>query len=283
MENQPFQLTDNMIGKEIGRHKYANLKSKLEEKLTAEEKEQIKIFENRHKPNPIANNRNHDYFEKINKPETTKELKIHANDLFSAFKKYFFEVNGKHFELNETTRENIAPFLYYFSKDEKFFDCKNLTNFSKPSFHKGLLVIGNFGNGKTSVFKTFEKIFKNIPGYIFNGYSANQVVTEFEKCNDDILRKEFEQKMFKGKRYFDDLKTERIASNYGKVNIFKEILEERYNQKSLTHISCNYKDGFPNDLNEALKEFGEKYGGRVYDRLFEMFNIIEFKGKSFRI
>jgi len=228
-------------------------------------------------------NQIHDYFDKIYNPEPKKEVKITANGLFSVFKRIFIELNGKPFELNETTRENIAPFLYYFSKDEKFFKCQNLTSLSNPSFDKGLLVVGDFGNGKTSVFKTFEDIFKYLPSHIFTGYTANEVVTEFEKCSDEELRREFERKMYKGRRYFDDLKTERIASNYGKVNIFKEILEERYNRKSITYISCNYKDGFPNDINEALKEFGEKYGGRVYDRLFEMFNIIEFKGKSFRI
>lgn len=283
MENQPFQQTDNLIGKEIGRRKYSDLKSKIPELLTDLEKKQIEIYEHRHNHSKENNQYLHDYFEMINKPKTKSEFKIDANELFSVFKKYFHYINGKEFELNDVTRENIAPFLYYFSKNEKFFDCKNLNNLSKPSFDKGLLVIGDFGNGKTSVFKTFEKIFKNVPGYIFTGYSANHVVVEYEKCTDDILRKEFEQKMFKGKRYFDDVKTERTASNYGKVNIFKEILEERYNQKSLTYISCNYKEGYPNDINEALCEFGEKYGGRVYDRLFEMFNIIEFKGKSFRI
>lgn len=283
MENQPFQQTDNLIGKEIGRHKYSDLKSKIPELLTDLEKKQIEIYENRHNQTKQNSQYLHDYFEMINRPKVKTEIKIDVNELFTVFKNTFLELNGKKFELNDVTRENIAPFLYYFSKNEKFFKCKNLSNLSKPSFDKGLLVIGDFGNGKTSVFKTFEKIFKNIPGYIFTGYSANHVVVEYEKCTDDILRKEFEQKMFKGKRYFDDVKTERTASNYGKVNIFKEILEERYNQKSLTYISCNYKEGFPNDINEALSEFGEKYGGRVYDRLFEMFNIIEFKGKSFRI
>lgn len=283
MENQPFQQTDNLIGKEIGRHKYSDLKSKTPELLTDLEKKQIEIYENRHKQTKQNSQYLHNYFEMINKPKIKTEIKIDVNELFTVFKNTFLELNGKKFELNDVTRENIAPFLYYFSKNENFFKCKNLSNLSKPSFDKGLLVIGDFGNGKTSVFKTFEKIFKNMPGYIFTGYSANHVVVEYEKCTDDILRKEFEHKMFKGKRYFDDVKTERTASNYGKVNIFKEILEERYNQKSLTYISCNYKDGSPNDINEALSEFGEKYGGRVYDRLFEMFNIIEFKGKSFRI
>ncbi|OIQ22174.1 MAG: hypothetical protein BM557_02020 [Flavobacterium sp. MedPE-SWcel] len=106
-----------------------------------------------------------------------------------------------------------------------------------------------------------------------------------------IQRKEidFETLMWKGSRYFDDLKTERIASNYGKVNIFKELLEERYNRvdpktkkRLKTFVTCNFKEGFEDNLEKAVDEFGEKYGSRVWDRMFEMFNIIEFKGKSFR-
>jgi len=95
-----------------------------------------------------------------------------------------------------------------------------------------------------------------------------------------------------GDRYFDDIKTERHASNYGKVNLFKDILENRYNNrvqivKGVTKINktfgtCNYKEGYEGNTEVALEEFGEMYGGRIYDRLFEMFNIIEFKGKSFR-
>lgn len=126
----------------------------------------------------------------------------------------------------------------------------------------------------------------------FKGYTANEVVGMFEKCNDDASKKDFERKMNFGSRYFDDIKTERIASNYGKVNIFKDIFETRYNNRiqtvndktiiNKTFATCNYKDGYEGNLEVAVDEFLEKYGGRVYDRLFEMYNIIEFKGKSFR-
>src|SRR5690606_14572614 len=153
------------------------------------------------------------------------EIKIKANQLFHVSEKQFEIDNDKSFIMNDTTMENLDPFLYYFSIDEKFFSSKNLTQISKPIFKKGLLVIDDSGNGKTNVFKNFVSLFKKTPSYIFTGYTANYVVSEFEKCSDDELRKDFERRMFKGRRYFDDLKTERIASNYGKVNIFKEILE----------------------------------------------------------
>lgn len=269
----------------IGIRKYEYLKSINPEHLSDEQKEQIRVFEER--KNICFNSKKaSDYFKELNKGKVQKELQVEARELYDLLVKKFPEVNGKQFQKQEgITIANLSPLIYYFSKDKRFFECDNLSRISEPSFDKGLLIIGGFGNGKTSVMKTFESIFKGIKGFNFKGYSANEVVTEFEKCtgdNADILRKEFENSMWKGIRYFDDLKTERIASNFGKVNIFKEILEERYRLGSLTYVTCNYKEGFPNDLEKALDEFEDKYGSRVYDRLYQMFNIIEFKGKSFR-
>lgn len=282
-QNQNSTLTDNQIGKTgIGRHKFEFLNSKPKETLTAIEIEQMKEYSERFKRSQESSEKIAQYFEMIRKPKIEVEITINAKDLFYHFKSHFLKLNGKEFEVNIETLENISPLIYYFSKDKRFFECENLSNLSEPSFDKGLLIIGGFGNGKSSVMNAFESVFKNVKGHCFKGYTANQVVTMFEKCKEDSDRDEFENIMYFGKRYFDDLKTERIASNFGKVNIFKEILEERYSRKTITHLSTNYQDGYPDDLERALFEFADKYGGRVYDRLFEMYNIIEFKGKSFR-
>jgi DNA replication protein DnaC len=116
----------------------------------------------------------------------------------------------------------------------------------------------------------------------FKGYSANDVVNKFEACQNPLDKEEFYKTMNYGTRYFDDVKTERTANNYGKAELMKDILEARYINKVRTYITCNYKDGADEDVEIALLEFQEKYGNRVYDRLFEMFNIIVFTGDSFR-
>lgn len=285
MEDQLKQLKTEIGDKIIGINKYQQLKSLKPEDLTEEEKLLIEGYENKQKfatPEQIANRAKH--FQRIVTPKSEKEFSITARQLWRLFKSNFPEVNKRPFiNIEGVTIKNLEPLIYYFAKDDRFFECENLNKeLSVPSFDKGLLIIGNFGNGKTSTMKVFEKIFKGIPGVGFKGYSANEVVTMFEKCSSDLARDEFENQIWKGIKYFDDLKTERIASNYGKVNIFKEIIEERYNRKAKTHVTCNYKKDFPEDLIAALDEFEDKYEGRVYDRLFEMYNIIEFKGKSFR-
>lgn len=289
MENQQQEfLNKTEIGKSnefiVGPRKYEQLKSVKIEDLTDEEKAKIDFYESKiPKPDPMLTEKNNSYLKELLNPVEQVKFSINAKQLWELFKANFETVNGKPFQIIEgITLENLKPLIYYFSKDNRFYECENLSKISQPSFDKGLLIIGNFGNGKTSTMKVFEQIFKGVPGIGFKGFSANEVVTIFEKCSTELARDEFEKRMWRGIRYFDDLKTERIASNFGKVNIFKEIIEERYNRKSKTYVTCNFKKDFPNDLNAALDEFEDKYESRVYDRLYEMFNIIEFKGKSFR-
>ena len=283
--DSPQELSKR-IDNPIGINKYNHLKSLKPELLTEDQKEQMKAFEEKISFTPEEQIlKSADYFEKIFQVKEKTEVSLNSRELWILFKKNFQLIHGKPFLKTPETIQNLEPILYYFAKDERFFKCANLTRLSEPSFDKGLLIIGAFGNGKTSVMKVFESIFKGIKGTGFKGYSANEVVTIFEKISNEdneCTRKEFESIMFNGIRYFDDLKTERIASNYGKVNIFKDILEERYNRNSKTHITCNFKEGFNGNIKVGIDEFGEKYGGRVYDRVFEMCNIIEFKGKSFR-
>lgn len=298
-QQQVSQRTDSIETDIIGIRKYEHLKSLKPENRTELQKRQIEAYESKQiQATPEQIELQHNYFQKILQPKEHKPFSITAMELYQLFKRYFPIVNSREFvKVEGVTIKNLEPLIYYFAKDERFFDCENLSKLSEPSFDKGLLIIGHFGNGKTSTMKVFERIFKGISPITFKEYSANEVVLMFEKCvgdNADELRKEFEQVMYRGSRMFDDVKTERIASNYGKVNIFKEILEERYKRMipnreinkdaptNKTIITCNYKEGFDGDIEAAVDEFGEKYGGRVCDRIYEMFNIIEFKGKSFR-
>jgi len=276
----------------IGYTKYQILKSLPFVSLTDLEKSQMTEFENRHSPSVEQREASKKYIRNMLSQKEETPFKTTALLLGNVFKTNFVSVHSKEFVKDEFTTNNILPLVYYFSKDPRFFECENLSKLSTPSFDKGILIVGHFGNGKTAAMRVFERIFQNIKGMSFKGYTANEVVGMFEKCNDDASKKEFERKMNLGSRYFDDIKTERIASNYGKVNIFKDIFETRYNNRvqsingktiiNKTFATCNFKEGFEGNMEVAVDEFLEKYGGRVYDRLFEMYNIIEFKGKSFR-
>jgi DNA replication protein DnaC len=219
------------------------------------------------------------YTQKLNSPKPISKMKITMEQLKRKFLIEYRRLYKKDFVITEHTMANLEVVLYYFTRDQLFFQCKNLSDLTKPDFDKGLLIIGSYGCGKSSIMRTLESLLRSIPGYNFKGYSANEVVSIYES---GIEMFDFNQKMIKGDRFFDDPKTEKIASRYGHSEVLKYIFEERSQNPFIkTYITCNYKEG-EIGLEAAIDEFGERYGGRVCDRIYEMFNIIEFTGPSMR-
>lgn len=279
------ELSQKIGNETIGYNRYKFLKSLLFDDLTDVEKEDIRLYEERNEVTAEQIKFKKDYVEKITAPEVMIDFKISKEWLWKNFLVNYKELNGKDFIQTDETLENIKAIMYYFLKDDNFFFCKNVNPLSKPSFEKGLLIVGSYGNGKTSVMTAIEKTLKGIKGYNFKTYNTKEVVKMFESITveSELSKRDFDNKMNYGIKMFDDLKSERDASNFGKVNLLAEILEIRYLNKKLTYATMNFKQGFEGDLEKAVDEIAEKYGDRVYDRVYEMFNIIEFKGKSFRI
>lgn len=246
----------------------------------------------------------------LKKPEPLKKLvEVDILSVYSLFKKKYFELNKKYFDADVNGGESkilVFTLIYFFFRDEKFLKSPILNKvITEPSLTKGILVLGGFGCGKTSIFKTFRQMFfdaekdkeltiKDIDGDEvhlnryrrgFGYFSTNDAVQKYESCSNEEMKFRFWSIMKKGMIYFDDFMTERQASNYGKVELFKDILELRYDNKAITMGSMNYFiDEFGNtlDVNGTMLEMAKKYGNRVYDRMFEMFNIIELNGKSVR-
>jgi len=202
--------------------------------------------------------------------------------IYITFLKKFEEVEKKPFVQNKEAIVKLKSLIYYITKDERFFTLDILDKeFSEPSFDKGMLIIGGFGTGKTSFMNALRLTLNNLNFSCFAMKNTNQIVMDYE-CLEQNQKRDFFNSFTKGTWVFDDLLNEREANNYGKVELFKDILELRCYHKKPTHATCNYDPNFKDDLKMGLLQFNVKYGGRVYDRLFEMFNIIEFKGKSLR-
>jgi len=262
----------------ITKTKYSFLQS-LANTMSDTERKQCSEYEGKNgKPEPTP--AEIEYNKKL-RVVRESDFKVNYNILLTRFKEKFLEIEGRAF--SDVMLSNIQTVLYYFSKHPEFFNCDNLSNLSKPSFDKGLLIIGEYGNGKTSTMRVLKQLFNNTP-LTFKMYTSNKIVSTFEGHQEASERTAYMNRTKTATAYFDDVKTEKIASNYGKHNLMKEILEERYISKNKTYITCNFRDGDRlNNMQDALNEFGDSYGPRVYDRLFEMFNIIEFKGKSLRV
>ncbi|UYW02090.1 hypothetical protein K5I29_04095 [Flavobacterium agricola] len=282
----------DIIQKPVSRKRYEFLKRF--NNLTEDEKTEISRFEQENKPKQVF---------------TLKEVKSRPNGkilnketLWKAFLKEYFEQNKVNFQKTHDSVINVSSVMKYFLRDETFFDSLNLvTSFDKgkltPSFDKGLLIIGNYGNGKSSMLRALSGAINNMylqaynenwqtlpqwQSVRFSYHNVHDVVTDFECIDNNESRANFYKKYSGFRHCYDDIKKEKIASNFGKTNLMKEIIEKRYDNKAKTFAICNYDDAFPNNLEHAVLEFGAKYGGHVLDRIFEMFNILEFKGKSFR-
>jgi DNA replication protein DnaC len=294
-----------MEDKSIGNHKYNSIIRKSE--LTDVEKRQIKKYETDRGLSPEQKAKVAEYFESIQdkKVELPEYAQASISSLYFQFKQFYKLENNKEFqpEANNGEAKVLAvTLLYYFFKSQSFYKSPLLNQtISKPDLNKGLLVVGGTGCGKTSTFKAIHKMLftgcttpvkfiKDINGAdqpitrykpLFGFSTCNDVVSEYEGLNTAEEKKNFWNKYTKGTRYFDDLTTEREASNYGKINLFEDLLEKRSVNLPKTIVTMNpFKQG--EELKETLDYLHHRYGKRVHDRLFQMFNIIELKGTSLR-
>jgi DNA replication protein DnaC len=287
------ELADGTIV--IGKNRYDALKQILTDSLLRSQKEQIKIFEDYH---GIT-----DYIKK--QSESTKETEeklalvakkkehiinsINKTSVEQVFKMQYKKFNGVDFIETPETIENITPLILYFSKNNEFLNYgvkdENGKFLSTPSLDKGLCIVGGFGNGKTSIMNTFQKMFIGLNGFTFGRFSSHEIVARYEeasKHNHPEILENFWRILTRSELYIDDVKAEPEALAYGKKNILNTLFQERYNKRLKTHISINYASGHNSSPLEALLEFKTKYSNQVYDRIYEMYNVIEFKGKSFR-
>ena len=232
--------------------------------------------------------------------------KLHIlNDFKSLYKQIYkrdFNEYNPYSDSDEPV-QYVFTLVCYFTKDERFFDSPLLRkDLSEPSFHKGTLSIGGYGCGKTSTFLTLLTAFRNHVKFakekrpvnlkeILNKFDINscvstEVVNEYITAKDKGLMNSIMTPLMSSKQlYIDDIIREDDAFNFGKNNIFKKVLTHRSDRDYKTHLTLNplIKDnGETEDINISLMQFNTRYDGRVHDRLFGNYNIIELKGKSFR-
>jgi hypothetical protein len=267
----------------IGRHVAAKIRSIPEKLRSDQEIELLDGFEFKNKLSKERQQKVKEYAEKLFLDKPVEPLqKLSYDQLFFTLKHVFKGQSGKELSIEKERLDDYKTVICYLTNDERFFDCDNLSKETLPSFDKGILIVGGYGNGKSSVMRALSASMKYYRVRQFRFSTANKIVDQFESCQTAYEKKAFWKTFGNGNMCFDDVKTERDASNFGKYNLFKDLIERRYDNDAMTFITCNYNPAHPGSLNHALDEFGERYGARVYDRLFEMFNIIEFNGKSLR-
>lgn len=249
---------------------------------------------------------------KIRHIPTVQGLEINTKNIYHGFIQAFEVLNAKKYELTEDSILNIKAVVKYFAMDQEFFECERLLKKIddrelNPSFYKGILIVGDFGNGKSSIMQTFEyfinhnyKIALDQKWHNLNAWkwlrfkfrSCRAIASEYENLSKDDSKKAFLDRYSTFDYCFDDITKEQLASNFGIKNVIQVIFENRYDdifkrikeEKRInrTHGTLNYHKDHPGNLKLAIQALGVKYEAHMYDRVLQMFNIIEFKGKSFR-
>ncbi|PKV49226.1 hypothetical protein ATE84_1246 [Aquimarina sp. MAR_2010_214] len=232
-----------------------------------------------------------EYFEKLhNTPEPIKiknmtlPLEWLKKEFYKAAKAYYLK-ERRAFIVDDENRHILDILCRYFANDPSFEEIVE-----NGQLQKGIMLAGNCGVGKTSFFEIMQSIGKahNIPQLWFTNVSCLTITTKFNKENkknnsagggESVI-----ENYSKGKVYFDDLGSERIANDFGiRKELMREILEMRYNRfKAIgTKTFCS--------TNLTIKELVKKYDGdakenhkRIDDRIYHMFNVIPLNGESRR-
>ncbi len=222
---------------------------------------------------------------KANEKTTTKEPIFDGKKVRQLFLKTLNELhlessNGKRgLVLDEETEKCVELICQYICREHRFEDSEHLF-----SFNKGILLMGNFGSGKTQIMRSYRITVNTI-----HGNSQKVGITSCESLNKAFLKKDeytnqregfaalekYCSLPFTGKELiFDDLGSEETTiMDYGnKICVMAHVLSERYNLHNkgmITHLTTN----------ENSKDIESKYGGRITSRIFEMFNVIKLGAK----
>jgi hypothetical protein len=184
----------------------------------------------------------------------------------------YLEAKGKTlyspaFKIKPDDHEIIYQLLLYFTKDPL-----SVSKYNHAP-HKGIMLSGPVGCGKTSLMNLFRLMHDPNDQYIIK--SCRDVSFEFNKEGYAVIHR-YSKSAFdrngQPKTYcFDDLGSEGAIKYFGNdCNAMAEILLSRhdlfFSRHMVTHLTTN--------LNSA--EIESTYGLRVRSRLREMFNLISF-------
>lgn len=184
------------------------------------------------------------------------------------------QISERTFVYTDNNKPIIRALMYYFTADSEFIDysIKRPEIFiNKTSLKKGLLLIGGYGVGKSTIINAFQRV--KFPDRKFKCKTCPSLAENWDYSD---------RQYFIDNWFFDEFGHE-AESKYAKKDalpVMAKILEQRYN---LRHFHQNSSTGFTIlSTNLSMDEITEKYGNRLADRIHDMFNIILVHGESFR-
>lgn len=195
---------------------------------------------------------------------------LNGNEIVYDFHKMLIYLNvkgkllfGKAFKIFEEDKGILFKLCNYFIQDEV--NCKRLD----IDMHKGILLSGPVGCGKTSLMKLLRCIVPHQKPYKI--MPARNIVFGFNHVGYKTIEDYGNSNYF----CFDDLGVEPIGRHYGKdCNVMGEIMLSRYD------LFLNHRIKTHGTTNLNAQELEERYGNRVRSRMRELFNLIAFDKKS---
>ncbi len=153
----------------------------------------------------------------------------------------------------------------------------------KGNIKKGILIQGSNGSGKSFLFEILDRIYNNnnAKHWKIHFVEAIMLPEKYRRyiSNPQIAANDldFYEYYSKGTILIDDLGAEKKLKHFGnEVEIIDQMIQLRYNtfkKKGLkTFVTTNL----------SLEDIKERYGLRSYDRIFEMFNILQLSGPTRR-
>jgi len=180
------------------------------------------------------------------------------------------ELFGVNFKIHEVDHEIIFKLIVYFIGD--YLNAEKLA----IDLHKGILLTGPIGCGKTSLMNLMRLVPLPERNHVMK--PCREISFEFIQEGYEVVNR-YSRMSFNGhtpKIYcFDDLGAEQNLKYYGnECNVMGEILLSRYelfiSQRMMSHVTTNLSAG----------EIESTYGNRLRSRFREMFNQIPFNNNS---
>lgn len=151
--------------------------------------------------------------------------------------------------------------------------------------HKGLLLWGGIGTGKTTLIKGLQRYLATINQLCY-GSNNRSICIEIRSAAEVSLRyaaegmkalERWTERTQTGHLAIDEIGREEISTHYGTTcNTIQTLLQLRYEQRhsiaTLGTTNIDMKSG----------EFTNRYGSYITDRIKEMFNVIHIGGESRR-
>ncbi len=185
-----------------------------------------------------------------------------------------FRHQAPQFIINPENKEIIYSIFRYFLQLPNFNEYRVIKN--KADLNKGLLVYGDYGVGKSTLFNAIHEVGRTIVSKTQNTQlwfprtSTIHILNQYYESQKNLGSNFTLENYYRGKLYLDDLGKEDKA--YNREEIIGKLLFERHHRKFKTFVTTNDN---PSAINS-------RYGNHIGDRLPEMSNIIKWEGKSWR-